>query len=230
MDGPLVPGGANDAHPDLAWRQCSRSARSPARRDGDLGPFHMYGIILAVGVLVGGLGERAPLAQPRLPTRRHLRHRLLGRGVGRDRRRASTTWSPTTSSSPTTPACVRDLARWPRDLGCGARRRDRGGGDHQAPPLRHARRDGLHGARDHPRPSDRTLGQLLQPGAVREADHAAMGARDRTRAPTTRLRAVRDLPAHVPLRVALLPRRVRRSSSRWSTTGDSSAGRPSRST
>ena len=28
------------------------SARSPARRDGNLGPFHMYGIILAVGVLV----------------------------------------------------------------------------------------------------------------------------------------------------------------------------------
>ena len=39
----------------------------PSPSSGNLGPFHMYGVILAVGVLVGGLRRRAALAPPRLP-------------------------------------------------------------------------------------------------------------------------------------------------------------------
>ena len=39
----------------------------PSPSNGNLGPFHMYGIILAVGVLVGGVRRRAPLAPARLP-------------------------------------------------------------------------------------------------------------------------------------------------------------------
>ena len=47
----------------------------------------------------------------------------------------------------------------------------------------------------------RPLGQLVQPGAVRQADRPAVGAGDRPRAPAAGLRAGRDLPPDVPLRV-----------------------------
>ncbi len=50
---------------------------------------------------------------------------------------------------------------------------------------------------------DRPLGQLVQPGALRPADHAALGAEDRPRPPAARLRAVPDVPADLPLRVDL---------------------------
>ena len=58
----------------------------PSPSSGNLGPFHMYGVILAVGVLVAVVRGRAPLAPPRVPARRHLRHLVLGRHLGRDRR------------------------------------------------------------------------------------------------------------------------------------------------
>src|SRR5207247_6866366 len=60
-----------------------------------------------------------------------------------------------------------------------------------------------------PRTGDRTLGQLVQPGAVRQADRSAVGAEDRLRAPGRELHAVLDLPPDLPLRVRLRPRRRR---------------------
>ena len=63
------------------------------------------------------------------------------------------------------------------------------------------------------RPGDRPDRQLLQPGAVRQADVAAVGAEDLARAPAAGLRAVRDLPADLPLRADLEPRAGR---VRWS--------------
>ena len=50
------------------------------------------------------------------------------------------------------------------------------------------------------------LGQLVQPGVVRTAHHAAVGAGDRRRVPAGRLRGVRHLPPDVPLRAAVEPR------------------------
>ena len=56
------------------------------------------------------------------------------------------------------------------------------------PPARHARAARRDRARRRARAGDRTLGQLLQPGALRTADDAAVGARDRSRAPSARIR------------------------------------------
>ncbi len=96
-----------------------------------------------------------------------------------------------------------------RDLGC--RGAGRGGRlDRLPPPRRLAAR-----LRRRPRtrscagPGGRPLGQLVQPGALRSAQHATVGAGDRPRAPSTRHAPAGDLPAHVPLRVALGPRRRR---------------------
>ena len=67
-----------------------------------------------------------------------------------------------------------------------------------------ARRDrpGLGG-----RAGDRPLGQLVQPGAVRPADEAAVGPRDRARATSAELPRLADLPTDVPVRVALVSAR-----------------------
>ncbi len=59
-------------------------------------------------------------------------------------------------------------------------------------------------------PGHRPPRQLVQPGVVRTADHAAVGAGDRRRVPPGRLRGVRHLPPDVPVRVAVEPRRRRR--------------------
>ena len=92
-----------------------------------------------------------------------------------------------------------------------------------APSARARRHPAVHGrrrARPARRAGDRPDRQLLQPGAVRQADHAAVGAEDRSRPPPARLRAVRHLPAHVPVRDHLEPVAGRRSSS-----GSDAAGR-----
>ena len=117
-----------------------------------------------------------------------------------------------------------DLARWPRDLGCD---RARGGRcvDRLPPPrrpaavLRRRRR-----ARHRHRAGDRPAGQLVQPGALRRPDDAALGAGDLPpgrsgdgdHRPADRGRRGRhpdrDRAADVPLRAAVEPgrRRARR--------------------
>ena len=55
------------------------------------------------------------------------------------------------------------------------------------------------------RTGNRADRQLLQPGAVRRPHDAAVGPRDRARAPARWLRAVRHLPPDVPLRADLEP-------------------------
>ena len=93
------------------------------------------------------------------------------------------------------------------------------------------RADGRDRPRRRARAGDRTVGQLLQPGAVRTADDAAVGPRDRPRAPAGRLRALRNLPSDVPLRVAVVPaRRSARSSMVEEPLRTDAAGRCSRCT
>ena len=65
------------------------------------------------------------------------------------------------------------------------------------------------------RAGDRALGQLLQPGALRQADRPAVGAsRSRSRTGPAAYSALRDLPPDLPLRVALVPARRRRAAAR----------------
>ena len=59
------------------------------------------------------------------------------------------------------------------------------------------------------RAGDRPHRQLVEPGALRQADRPAVGPEDRLRAPRRRLREHRDLPPDLPLRVHLRPRRRR---------------------
>ena len=67
-----------------------------------------------------------------------------------------------------------------------------------------ARRRGAGPAR---RAGDRPHRQLVEPGALRQADRRLLGARDRLRAPAGRVHLQRDLPPDIPLRGALEPLR-----------------------
>ena len=61
------------------------------------------------------------------------------------------------------------------------------------------------GARSPRRAGDRSVGKLVQPGALREAHHAPVGARDLACSTVLWVRAVHNVPTHLPLRVAVLP-------------------------
>ena len=117
-----------------------------------------------------------------------------------------------------------DLARRPGDLGGGRARRGRGVDRLPAPGraaavLRRCRR-----ARHRHRAGDRATGQLVQPGALRRPDDAAVGAGDLppgrpghghhrpARRRRDRPHPDRDRASHVPLRTAVEPagRRPRR--------------------
>ncbi len=101
------------------------------------------------------------------------------------------------------------LARWPRDLGWHRPRRGRR--CHRRPPEEdQALADaGCAGAGGLGRPGHGSVGQLVQPGTLRPSDGSAVGAGDRRRASTARVRRVRDVPPDLPLRVSVEPCRVR---------------------
>src|SRR5439155_3170671 len=60
------------------------------------------------------------------------------------------------------------------------------------------------------RPGDRTGRQLLQPGTLRRPHPPDLGPADRSRAPPRRLRALRHVSPHVPLRADVEPGARRR--------------------
>lgn len=93
----------------------------------------------------------------------------------------------------------------PRHLGRGGARRGRR--LDRLPPARYPapRVRRCAGARSGPRAGDRPLGQLVQPGAVRQADRCAVGAGDQLR-PGHRTHR-RHLPPDLPLRVPVVHRR-----------------------
>jgi hypothetical protein len=101
---------------------------------------------------------------------------------------------------------ARRLAGWPGDLGRNRRRHARRPGRPAPARREHRRLPRRSGARAAGRAGHRPYRQLLQPGAVRRSHEPALGARDRPCAPARRLRAVRDLPSHVPVRAAVEPR------------------------
>ena len=96
-------------------------------------------------------------------------------------------------------------ARHPgRDRRSGSRGPDR---DTAAPPA--AALDAGHGRRGIPRRAvHRAPGQLVQPGTLRPTDRPAVGSRDRSGAPTARVRGRRDVPPRVRLRDGVEPARA----------------------
>ena len=179
----------------------------------DVGPFtiHMYGLMLLLAIAACRRADRVSLGE----LGRRLGSRLPRRGVGRrrrDRRRAPLPrhHELERGARPLVGA-VRRLAGRARRLGRDPLRRARRRVGR--PPLG-AERAALHGrrrARPPARAGDRPLGQLVQPGALRQADRPAVGPRDRPVAPAGGLLRPRDLPPDVPLRVRVRPDRRRRS-------------------
>ena len=187
------------------------SIPSPSSGTLDLGPLtiHMYGLTLLARSRLH-LDHRPPLGRPRRRLGPDLPRRRLGRRR-RDRRRAALPpRDELERGAGRVVGAVRDLEGRPRRLG-----RDRRGvlvggfiakrpganvwllADCRAPgPARRA--------------GDRPDRQLVEPGALRQADRPAVGARDRLRAPARRVPRRRDLPPDVPLRGALGSRRRRR--------------------
>src|SRR5205085_64272 len=79
-------------------------------------------------------------------------------------------------------------------------------------------------ARPTARAGDRPDRQLVEPGALRQADEAPVGPEDRPAAPADRLPRQRDLPSDVPLRARLRPRRSRVAPPRRPALPDPAAG------
>ena len=107
---------------------------------------------------------------------------------------------------------VRDLAGRTRHLGRDRVRHARRPVGAATPQGGHPEIPGRRRAGAARRAGDRPDRQLLQPGAVRWPDDAAVGTEDRSRAPARRVRPIRDVPPNVSLRDHLEPvaRRVPR--------------------
>ena len=161
----------------------SALASIPSPSSGNLGPFHMYGLMLAIGVIVAiYVGER------RWRNRRYppggiydIAFWVVVWGVIGARVYHVITDYQLFEDDPL--RALRDLERGVVDLGRGRRRIHRCDRAHEAPPHEHAGRGRLPRGRDRARAGDRAVGQLVQPGAVRQADDAALGARDLPSAP-----------------------------------------------
>ena len=214
-------------------RRCWVTSRAPTHGIVHIGPLplHAYGLMLAIGVLVaakiadvrwrrtghdpkviaeiavpvviGGVDRRArlpPVHRLQVERRRHRRR-------------------------------VRDLEGRTVDLGRGRGRPDRG---------RRSSRAGATSTRSRcwtrSRPASCVAqaigrwGNYFNQELFGRPTHAAVGARDRPRAPAGRLRAVRDVPPDVPLRVALVPARVRHDRVARAHVAACARGRRSRST
>ena len=209
-----VPTQGRRARGRIPWSCRPCSPRSPRRAHGafDLGPLtiHMYGLTLLVAILacvwltavrwrsVGGdpdlvlrvavWGVAAGVVGARALPRPHLVERGADAEVeGR----------------------LRGLERRPRRLGRDPAR------DARRRAGRPARRrvgdavDGRGRAGPAARAGDRPDRQLVEPGALRQADRPAVGPRDRRRAPRRAVPRQRDVPPDVPLRADLGPRRRR---------------------
>ena len=166
------------------------------------------------GIIIGALlalwiGEKRFTA-PRRPARLHRRRRDLGHPV-RHRRRPHLPRRHRPRALLRRRAATADrravhLGGRPRHLGR-HRRAERSVPGSPAAATTSVRRRGRRArARPARRAGRRTPRQLRQPGAVRQAHRPALGAGDRRRSPSARLRAVRDVPPDVPVRDALEPR------------------------
>ncbi len=102
-----------------------------------------------------------------------------------------------------------DLGGRAQHLGRRGRGHRRRRGDRPPAPDRRAPSDGRHGPGGRRRAGDRSVGQLVQPGALRQADGSALGPGDRPGAPARQLPRPGDVPPDVPVRVALVPARLR---------------------
>ena len=163
----------------------------------------------------GGGGHRAALDRPLgLLARPGRRPRLPCGDVGRARRHRRRAPLPRDHELEhgrrRVVGAVRRLGGRPRRLGRHRPGRARRRLGREALGRERLRVHGRGSARAPARAGDRAVGELLQPGAVREADRPALVRGDLARQPSGRLLALRDLPPDLPLRVALVPARGRR--------------------
>ena len=163
------------------------------------------------------LDRREALGGPRRAARRGVRRGRVGGAVRRDRRPdlpRHHRLAPLLRRRRQPRRGAVHLARRPRGLGCDLARRGRRAD--RLPVARH--QDAADGRRPGPRrarrPGDRPVGQLVQPGAVRQAHRPAVGAADRPR--VTGRPATRTSPPST--------RRTSTSSSGTSSPSPSSSG------
>ncbi len=185
------------------------SIPSPSSGTLEIGPLtiHMYGLMLLAGIAACVLITGLPVGRPRRRLGSHLPRRGLGRR-GRHRRSAALPPRYELERGPgRVVGAVRRLGGRPRHLGRDCRRRPRRrpgrapvGSERPGPPRRC-------GARPPRRSGDRPRRQLVEPGALRQADGRRVGARDRLGSAPGRVHLRRDLPPDVPLRGALESRR-----------------------
>ena len=185
---------------------------SPGDNSLDIGPLSLnaYGLMIALGILAavwlfGRRIEARGLASRDVAGQVGLWAALAG-VIGARLYHVITDWHRFDGN-------LGDIPKiWEGGLGIpgGLHRRDPGRTLGRPPPRHLVRRRGdLRGAVHPPRPGDRTLGKLVQPGAVRSPDRSAVGVGDRRPAPPGRVRTGDDVPSDVPLRVALELRPLR---------------------
>ena len=152
------------------------------------GPIHArwYGLLLAVGVLIAGWIARREFRRRSIDPELAYVDRGVGGAVRPGRRPPLPRRHRLGRVPPRPVAGAGDLERRPLHLRRGAGRHAR----HldRQPPRGPAVLGGgrLHRPRPDPGPGAGPLGQLLQPGAVRQAHRPAVGARDRPRPPGAR--------------------------------------------
>ena len=174
---------------------------------------HMYGLTLLAAIAHLHLDHRPPLRQPRRRLGSHLPLRRLGRRRRHRRRAALPPRDELERGARPVVGAVRDLEGRPRRLGRHRRRLPRRRLHREARRRRRLAARRLPRARAARRAGGRADRQLVEPGALRQADRPAVGPRDRPGPPAARHARPGDLPPGVPLRGALEPARGRSSSS-----------------
>ncbi len=188
------------------------SIPSPSSGALTIGPLsiHAYGLMIALGVIaaVWLLGRRLEASGAR-----HARRRQLDRRVGGDRRGHRLPALPRRhrlgAVQGTTSSASRRSGEAASASPVGSS--SDGGGRVGVQASRHrscgGRRTGRAVAAA--RPGHRSLGQLVEPGALRQAHDPALGAANRQRQDPRGLRTGHHLPPDVPVRVAVEPGVVR---------------------
>ena len=151
------------------------------------------------------LDHRPPLGQPRRRLGSHLPLRRLGRRCRHRRRPALPPGDELGRGARPVVGAVRDLEGRPRRVGRHRGRLPRRWVHREALRRRRVAARRLPRTRIARRPGGGEDRQLVEPGALRQADRPAVGPRDRPGPPAAELARSGDLPPGVPLRGDLEP-------------------------
>ena len=191
------------------------SIPSPSSGSVDIGPLtiHMYGLTLLAAIAHLHLDHRPPLGQPRRRLGSHLPLRRLGRRCRHRRRPALPPGDELGRGARPVVGAVRDLEGRPRRLGRHRGRLPRRWLHREALRRRRLAARRLPRARIARRPGGGKDRQLVEPGALRQADRPAVGPRDRPGPPAARARSIR--------RPTTRPSSTRRSGTSWPRSSSS---------